>query len=76
MTEFYPIHPSLSITIPAVGSLPQKNKFISYHAIKQTVKKIDEKWSILDLTMSRVSSLPPYAVLVVVSKRKSKTTSH
>ena len=35
-----------------------------------TVKEIDGNWSIFDHTDSRVSSLPPYAVLVVVSKKK------
>ena len=37
-----------------------------------TVKEIDEEWSIFAPTDSRVSSLPPYAVLVGVSKRKTK----
>ena len=36
------------------------------------VKETDEKGSIFDPTISMVSSLPPYAVLVVVSKRKTK----
>jgi len=40
-----------------------------------TVKEIDEKWSIFDPTANVVSSLPPYAVLVVVSKRKAKDAS-
>ena len=35
-----------------------------------TVKTIVKKWSIFDPTVVMVSSLPPYAVLVVVSKRK------
>ena len=37
-----------------------------------TVKKIVKKWSIFDPTVVMVSSLPPYAVLVVVSKRKTR----
>ena len=37
-----------------------------------TVKEIDEEWSIFVPTISGVSSLPPYAVLAVVSKRKTK----
>jgi hypothetical protein len=37
-----------------------------------TVKEIDEDWSIFAPTISRDSSLPPYAVLSVVSKRKTK----
>ena len=39
-----------------------------------TVKKIVKKWSIFDPTVVMVSSLPPYAVLVVVSKRKKPET--
>ncbi len=51
-----------------------KNKFISYHGLLMTVKEIDEDWSIFVPTISRDSSLPPYAVLSVVSKRKTKDT--
>jgi len=37
-----------------------------------TVKETDGKGSIFAPTVSMVSSLPPYAVLVVVSKRKTE----
>ena len=35
-----------------------------------SVKEIGKNWSIFDHTVIMVSSLPPYAVLVVVSKKK------